>query len=426
MDGTTLKDLLCKHREWWPGGLSERQYSVLNLIGQCREEVFGSMRLACKNCGAEQVRPRSCGNRHCPLCQGAKQLQWCENLCKKLPDVAHFHVVFTLPSEMRAFYRDNFKGATALFFEAIAGTLIEFMRNNWKLEGGFLGVLHTWGQTLCWHPHVHVLVPGGGFRPATGKWVETRANYLFPVKALSRVFRAIVLSKLEAIDGINGDYRWPDELSTPLQRRRWRIDLSAKEWKIYSRATLGNTRAVVRYLARYTNRIAISNKRLRAIDESQGEVEFDYKDYRDHDRIKRMRLKGNEFIRRFATHIAPQGLRRIRYGGILNAASRYREALAPLEKIGEKATSIPRSRCPACGASNWTMVAIHTNVANRWHHPENNRSQDFPLSPSTHWLPGNNRFPLHSGVDPPILVQPADAADADGRDNPSPHQPRPR
>jgi Putative transposase/Transposase zinc-binding domain len=406
MDGTTLNELLCKHREWWPVGLSERQYSVL------KEEVFGSMRLACRNCGAEQVIPRSCGNRHCPLCQGAKQLQWCENVCKRLPDVAHFHVVFTLPSEMEEFYRNNFKVATTLFFEAITGTVTQFMRNNWKLEGGFLGVLHTWGQTLCWHPHVHVLVPCGGFDPASGKWVNTRSHYLFSEAALSMVFRAIFLSRLEALEHNKDECEWPEALGSEGQRRRWRVDLSGKKWMIFIRPTLDNTRAAVRYLARYTSRIAISNRRLRTIDEKTGEVEFDYKDYRDHDRIKRMRLKGREFIGRFAMHIAPRRLRRIRYGGILNAASRYRAAMASRTKIGEKAATIPASRCLKCGASKWTMLAIETRLPSRWQHLGNSQHRRLQPPEESRCIRTDNRFPLHTGIDPPLLVQQANAADA--------------
>lgn len=426
MEGKTLNELLSKHREWWPGGLSERQYSVLNLIGQCRGEVFGAMRLGCKNCGAEQVIPRSCGNRHCPLCQGAKQLQWCENLCKRLPDVAHFHVVFTLPAETEDFYRSNFKLATTLFFEAMGETLTQFMGNNWKLAGGFIAVLHTWGQTLCWHPHIHVLVPCGGFDPGSEKWVETRSRYLFSEEALSKVFRGIFLSKLEALERNTKECQWPTALGNEEQRRCWRVELSCKKWMIFIRPTLDNTRAVVRYLARYTNRIAMSNRRMRAIDTGRAEVEFDYKDYRDNDRRKRMRLKAPEFIRRFAMHIAPRGLRRIRYGGFLNCASRYRQALARLDSIGEKATTIPRSHCSKCGASNWTILAIHTTVTTKWFHTTNTRRRHFHQPRPTQWHSGNNRFPLHAGVDPPNRVQQGIAAEADDSNESFLHQQRPR
>jgi hypothetical protein len=333
-------------------------------------------------------------------------------VCRRLPDVAHFHVVFTLPAEMGEFYRRNFEEATTLFFEAVGETLTGFMGRNWRLEGGFLGVLHTWGQTLCWHPHIHVLVPGGGFDPASGKWVRARDNYLFPVAAMSVVFRAIFLRKLQGLEEGRGPCEWPPALRNSSDRWQWRRELAGKAWVIFSRATLANTRAVVRYLARYTNRIAMSNRRLRTIDKTSKEVEFDYKDYRDHERIKSMRLKGREFIGRFAMHITPRRLRRIRYGGILNAASRHRAALASLPKIGENAASIPVSRCAQCGASNWTMLAITTRVFNRWPHIENRQHRRLGEPRASHCQRTDNRFPLHTGVDPPLLVQQTDAADA--------------
>ena len=338
----------------------------MNLLGHCRQEVFGGMQMACEKCDRVVTIPRSCGNRHCPLCQGTKHLKWCESVCQKLPDVPHFHVVFTLPSTLGDFYLSNFKAASKLHFQALKETLEQFMANNWKLKGGFLAVLHTWGQTLNWHPHVHVLVPGGGFDPESGRWVEVRASYLFAVKALSKVYRAIFLRLLEELEQ-STEIRWPEALQSKEQRLSWRTAMSQESWNVYSRATLGNTRAVVRYLARYTNRVAISNRRIRSFDASTGEVVIDYKDYRDPSRPRQMSLQFQELVRRFARHIAPQGLRRIRYSGFLNAASRYSEALAALPKVGERAVDSFGHPCEKCGASNWTLIAIKIRL------PKNDR-----------------------------------------------------
>ena len=355
------------------------------------------MQMACEGCDRVVAIPRSCGNRHCPLCQGARQLKWCESVCGRLPDVAHFHVVFTVPATLGEFYTGNVKAASRVHFQAVKETLAQFMAQNWKLEGGFLAVLHTWGQTLNWHPHVHVLVPAGGFDPESGKWVAVRDCYLFAVQALAKVYRAIFLRLLEALEE-STEMRWPEALQSKARRLSWRTAMSQESWNVYSRATLGNTRAVVRYLARYTNRVAISKRRIRHFDATTGKVVIDYKDYRDRSRPRHMTLHLRELVRRFSRHIAPQGLRRIRYGGYLNPASRYRAALAALPKVGERAASTFVHPCPSCGATNWTLIAIHIRLPRDEHRPR--FTDRTPPGFTSRCAQRRNRFSLRASQPP--------------------------
>ena len=249
-------------------------------------------------------------------------------------------------------------------------------------------MLHTWGRTLRWHPHIHMLVPAGGFRPGRAGFVRARENYLFPVRAMSAVFRAIFLRALSRARGI----AWPAPLADPAARRAWMRSLAAKPWVIYSKPTMRRTRAVVRYLARYTSRTAVTNGRLHP--DGDGAL-LDYHDHRD-GRNKTMRLGLTELFRRFAAHIAPRGLRRIRYRGFLNANSaRRRELRATGTRAPRHETHAPR--CPRCGASRWTSlgpcrrIGTHEGQGTRLHRAR-----------ATTPAPQNHRFTLRGGLSPPI------------------------
>lgn len=356
----TVNDVLREWRHAWPGGLSEREYSTLNLMAHCRHGELGFNRAECKGCNHQQWYASSCGDRHCPQCLGPRQAKWSEQVCERLPDCPHFHVVFTVPEEFHEFFASNYRIGADLFFAAVSETLQTFQRNNWKMKGAFFGVLHTWGSALNWHPHLHLLVSAGGKRLDDGRWSQTRPNYLFPVKLLSRVFRAIMLRLIEALDA-RGDVCWPGEIDTLEQRRDWRLKLGTKGWNIFSRPTLGNTRAVVRYLARYTSRIAISNRRITGIDEEAQTVTFDWKNYRKDGRIQKVTISGCEFIRRFTRHLVPKGFRRIRYFGLLTGTKGRIAELpgAPQSCAGEKAIPTARPDCPRCHESNWRYTANH-------------------------------------------------------------------
>ena len=213
---------------------------------------------------------------------------------------------------------------------------------------------------MNWHPHVHCLVSGGGIDLKTGRWRKARPNYLFPVKAMMKVFKALFVRGLEELDGCK-EVVWPEGARTVEERRGWRQMLATRSWNIYSKETLGNTRAVVRYLARYTSRIAMSNQRILEVDEEERTVTFSWKDYKDGGRRKDLTLPGAKFIRRFVRHLVPEGLRRIRYYGWLARGKAPLQDVpgAPLEKVGERAADPNRPACPGCGATDWEYGAFY-------------------------------------------------------------------
>ena len=352
---TSINAILREWRDLWPGGLEAGQYSTLNLMAQCRQGTLGYNRASCEKCRHVEWFACSCGDRHCPKCLGPRQARWSSQVCQRLPDCAHFHLVFTLPSQIHGFFKLNYRRCGDLFFSVMSETLRQFLKNNWGMEGGFFAVLHTWGRALNWHPHLHVLVGAGGMDLETGAWREESPSYLFNVFAMSMVFRAIFLRELEALDS-DPDIIWPERLDTMEARRGWRVDLAGRNWNVFSRPTVGNTRAVVRYLARYTSRIAMSNSRLTRVDPAGRTVSFKWKDYRQGGRNREMTMDGATFLRCFTRHLVPKGFTRIRYFGLL-AGKKTRIAQlegAPQESIGEKAPCEPRPACTRCGGCEWT------------------------------------------------------------------------
>lgn len=352
---TTLNAILREWRDLWPGGLEAEQYSTLNLMAQCRRGTLGYNRASCDKCHHVEWYACSCGDRHCPNCLGPRQAQWSSRVCERLPDCAHFHLVFTLPAQMQEIFKLNYRLCGDLFFSVMSETLKQFLKNNWRMEGGFMAVLHTWGRALNWHPHLHVLAGAGGMDLDTGGWRGESPNYLFNVFAMSKVFRAVFLRELEAIDGDPG-VKWPERLGTMEARRSWRVDLAGRNWNVFSRPTLDNTRAVVRYLARYTSRIAMSNERITRIDPIERSVTFKWKDYRHGGRNRETTMDGGTFLRCFTRHLVPKGFRRIRYFGLLAGKKTRIAGLddAPPETIGEKAPCQSRPGCPRCGGHEWT------------------------------------------------------------------------
>ncbi len=356
----TVNDILREWRHLWPGGLTERGYSTLNLMAHCRHGELGFNRAECGQCHHSEWYASSCGDRHCPSCLGPRQAKWSEQVCERLPNCPHFHVIFTVPKEFHEFFARNYREAGDLLFAAAAETLITFQRNNWKMDGAFFGVLHTWGRALNWHPHLHVLVSAGGCRHSDGHWAETSRDYLFPVKAMSKVFRGIMLRKIEELEA-TPDIQWPEPIQSLEGRRDWRLSLATKGWNIFSRKTLGNTRAVVRYLARYTSRIAISNQRITCVDEENETVSFEWKDYSDGARTREMTLPGATFIRRFTRHLVPLGYRRIRYYGLLcGKKGRIAELpSAPSESVAENHVKPTLNACKRCGHDHWHYHVLY-------------------------------------------------------------------
>lgn len=306
-----VADVLRKH---WPkvehcAGINSWQLRTLSAIMRCRTRAMGGHVDACTGCGQVRVSYNSCRNRHCPKCQGRKREEWIRAREAELLPVPYFHVVFTLPDTLNQLALHRPKLVYDTLFESAWQTLLTFATDSRHLGArpGMVAVLHTWGQTLSLHPHLHCIVPGGGLTE-NGRWKRARSKgrYLFPVKAMSRVFRAKYIQTLKE--------------KLPQVDQSLISGLFKKEWVIYAKRPFSGPEHVVEYLGRYTHKIAISNHRIKEVDAQS--VTFSYRDYRQGARKLDMKLEGMEFIRRFALHILPRGFVRIRHYGMLSGTSK--------------------------------------------------------------------------------------------------------
>lgn len=312
--------------------LSRGQRRVMSAIEQCRTAALGGHVEQCDACGHQRIAYNSCRNRHCPKCQSLARDQWLQNRQAELLPVEYFHVVFTVPQEVAAIAYQNKDVVYNILFQATAQTLRTIGADPKHLgaEIGFIAILHTWGQNLLHHPHLHCVVPGGGFSADGQRWVSCRPCFFVPVRVLSRLFRRLFLELLQqAFDG--GELRFFNSLEA-LQDRlafaKYLAPTTKTEWVVYAKAPFGGPKQVLEYLGRYTHRVAISNNRL--LDFSDGAVTFAWKDYRHASKNKTMRLDADEFIRRFLLHVLPSGFQRIRSYGFL--ANRYRKAKIELSR----------------------------------------------------------------------------------------------
>jgi Putative transposase/Transposase zinc-binding domain len=356
--------------------LSAGQRRVLEDLAACRTAALGGHVEACDRCGHQQIAYNSCRNRHCPKCQATAAAQWLEAQAADLLPVAYFHVVFTLPAELGPIALQNPRVVYGLLFRAAAETLLQVAADPKHLgaEIGFLAVLHTWGQTLQHHPHVHCVVPGGGLSPDGSRWIACRPDFFLPVRVLSRVFRGKFLESLHAAFD-RGQLAFHGRLSELADPGRFddRLRAAARtEWVVYAKPPFGGPEAVLKYLARYTHRVAISNSRL--IELKDGRVSFRSKDYARGGRERTTVLEATEFLRRFLQHVLPSGFVRIRHYGFL--ANRHRqekvalcrallgaastpEALRPGITASSDGTTQDRSRasvCPACGEGRLVII----------------------------------------------------------------------
>ncbi len=294
--------------------ISHTQRKALNDITKCRTAALGGHIDKCDHCGHERNSYNSCRNRHCPKCQTLAKEQWIENQERYLLNVDYFHVVFTVPRELHGIFRQNQEKMYNLFFKVVSETLLELCSNPKYLgaKPGITAILHTWGQNLSYHPHIHCIVPGGGLT-ATEQWRNTRKKFFIPIKVLSKKFQGkfLALMKSEKLCF----YGALDYLNNPLELDNVMDRLYEKSWITYCKPPFRNPSAVIQYLGRYTHRVAISNNRILAMD--QGLVTFRWRDYADGNKNKLMTLSAVEFIRRFMLHVLPKGMRKIRHYGIL-------------------------------------------------------------------------------------------------------------
>lgn len=297
--------------------LDSHRRKVCSRLIDCRTARMGGMEMQCDQCKVRTVHYYGCRDRHCPQCQGRASQQWCERQRRSLLPVPYFHLVFTLPHTLNGWVQVHPDVVYRRLFESVWNTLRQFGLRTKHLQGelGMTAVLHTWGQNLSRHVHVHCLIPGGVLTEA-GEWHRAKHQYLFPVRALSRRFRGGMVSSLRSSARAGELHRLtePGAINSVLN------DLMAKDWVVYARHCLNQAETVVDYLARYSHRIAISNGRLLAQEGEQ--IVFRYKDYRDGDRQKAQQLDGVEFVRRFLMHILPKGFMRIRHFGYLSNRTR--------------------------------------------------------------------------------------------------------
>lgn len=365
--------------------LSAAQRRVLRDITDCRTAALGGHLEQCNQCGHQQIAYNSCRNRHCPKCQAGARAKWLEDRAAEILPVGYFHVVFTLPEQLGPVALHNKRVLYGLLFRAASETLLEIAADPKHLGTriGFLAVLHTWGQTLQHHPHLHCVVPGGGVSLDGERWVACRKGFFLPVKVLSRVFRGKFLAFLRQAFS-EEKLVCCGQISHLAQKGhfdQWLAELNRIEWVVYAKPPFGSPEQVLKYLARYTHRVAISNHRL--LEFKDGRVTFSYKDYAAGNLTKTMTLETPEFTRRFLQHVLPSGFVRIRhYGFLANRDRKQKLALcrqllkrsgqaAPCLSIqeaqaGEPGASLDRTRpklCPVCRQE--TLVIVERIAAGR-------------------------------------------------------------
>jgi hypothetical protein len=375
-----VADIFHRHGAAWrtahAGHLSLGQMKVMSAIESCRTAALGGHVEACEDCGHSRIAYNSCRNRHCPKCQGAAAREWLAARQADLLPVGYFHVVFTLPAEIADIAWHNKAVIYDLLFRAASETLLTIAADPRHLGAriGITAVLHSWGSAMTHHPHVHMIVPGGGISLDGTRWVHCRLGFFLPVRVLSKLFRRLFLTELAGAHAANrlkffGDHAG---LSECRAFAAFLAPLREKNWFVYAKPPFAGPEAVLAYLSRYTHRVAISNSRLISLDETG--VTFRYKDYRRNgrERYRTMTLDPGEFMRRFLLHVLPKGFHRIRHYGLLASAGRKtsiahaRELLAaPQPKAGFSETGTTnaaaptdwRPPCPCCGGR---MIIIET------------------------------------------------------------------
>jgi hypothetical protein len=366
-----VADIFRDHGAAWraanAGHVSLEQLKVMSAIERCRTAALGGHVERCEKCSHTLIAYNSCRNRHCPKCQGAAAKEWLAEREAELLPVPYFHVVFSLPAQIADIAYQNKATIYDLLFKASSETMLTIAADPKHLGAriGILSVLHSWGSALNHHPHVHMIVPGGGFSLDGKRWISCRPSYLFPVKVLSALFRRLLLEKLVAAHAA-GELQFFTKHARLTDSKAFAAylrPLRKSKWVVYCKDPFGGPEQVLRYLARYTHRVAISNRRLIASDDKG--VTFKWKDYRLEGpaRYKVMTLTTHEFIRRFLLHVLPAGFHRIRYYGLLASGkraenvARARQLLAPpiipIDAIKALSANVDEPQttnlCPCCG-----------------------------------------------------------------------------
>ena len=368
-----LADILRRHGKAYlrdhAGHVGRTERRVMSAIMACRTAALGGHVEGCDNCGARRIAYNSCRNRHCPKCQGATRAKWLRDRQAELLSVPYFHVVFTLPPPIAAIAFHNKAAVYAMLFKSAVEAMTALAANPRRLGAkiGGLAILHTWGQALTHHPHVHCVVPSGGLSLDGSRWVRGRGTFFLAVKPLSRLFRRLFLERLQATFDAKGLGFFGDLacLADPAAFAAHLVAAHRVDWIVYAKKPFGGPAQVLAYLGRYTHRVAIANSRIQACDDDH--VAFSWRDYRDGGAVKTMDLKPDEFIRRFLLHALPDGFHRIRHFGYLANGHRT-EKLAlcrsllmkkvaptkhgkkePPTSAPEEGTNLAPPPCPECG-----------------------------------------------------------------------------
>jgi hypothetical protein len=364
-----IRSCLDEFLEKYGSKLTPEQHRILKDLTACRTAALGGHVLGCPECGHQQIAYNSCGNRHCPTCQATAAARWLEKQAADLLPTPYFHIVFTIPNVLNPIALANPRVVYDLLIRSAAETLLEVAAdpNHLGAQTGVLAVLHTWGQNLQFHPHVHCVVPGGGLSPDGTRWVASPRNFFLPFCVLSRVFRGKFLAGLRAALA-KGKLRFAADRFERLLSAAVRTD-----WVVYTKPHFGSSEQVLKYLARYTHRVAISNARL--LDFEDGMVRFRYKDYADGNRKRVMTLTALEFVRRLLLHVLPTGFVRIRHYGILSNRHRHQKLELCRRLLSSSETAEPESPeqtketcespssltptrvCPICGVGRMIVIA---------------------------------------------------------------------
>jgi len=359
--------------------MPRNQLRAMSAIEACRTSLLGGHKDECDNCGHLKISYNSCRNRHCPKCQFLKKEKWIEARAEDLLPIQYFHVVFTIPAELNPIVFSNQKVMYNLLFRSVSETLVALSNDPKHLGAriGFMGILHTWGQNLMEHPHIHCIVTGGGLYSDGSRWVSCRKNFFIHVKVLSALFKAKFLAYLK--DSFkSGDLIFPGTigyLKDPDVFEAFRKKFKHKKWVVYCKTPFNGAEGVLQYLSRYTHRIAISNHRILKLQD--GKVSFLWRDYSDGDKEKIMMLHASEFIRRFLLHVLPDRFVKIRHYGLLANRRRKDNIALCRELLGSckvetkdkdlpltwqehllKISGVDVTKCPVCKKGNMVRVEV--------------------------------------------------------------------